>query len=279
VLEEELELAVDGGVLRGHRAGSGAPALLLHGGAAVPGYLRECAAMLDRLFSTIRYTQRGTPPSDVGPPYSIEAHVADAVAVLDAFELDQAWAIGDSWGGHLALHIAVAYPKRLLGVLLIDPLGADPAILADQDANLRRGLTQEQRARVDEVEAQRRIGEATEAELVERFAILWPQFFTAREPAIPAPARVGVESSIGTNRSIAEHFRRESLARGLPAVRLPALFVHGADDPLPPRSTTHTAALLPGALVEIIPKCAHFPCLERPYAFRAAVERLLAQSV
>jgi pimeloyl-ACP methyl ester carboxylesterase len=278
VHEEELELAVDGGVLRGHRGGSGAPALLLHGGAAVPDYLRECAAMLDGLFSTIRYTQRGTPPSEAGPPYSIEAHMADALAVLDAFALDQAWAIGHSWGGHLALHIAVAYPERLHGLLLIDPLGADPGIFADQDANLRRELTEEQRARVDEVEAQRRAGEVTEAELVERFAILWTQFFAEQEPAIPAPARVGVEASIGTNTSIAEHFRRATLARGLPAVRLPALFVHGEDDPLPPRSTTNTAALIPGALVETIPNCGHFPWLERPDAFRAAVERLLARS-
>jgi len=34
VREEPLELPVAGGALRGHRAGTGRPALLLHGGAA-----------------------------------------------------------------------------------------------------------------------------------------------------------------------------------------------------------------------------------------------------
>ena len=145
--EERFDVTVDGVVLRGHRGGSGAPALLLHGGAAVPDYLGECAKLLDGLFSTIRYTQRGTPPSDEGPPYSVERHVADALAVLDAFELERAWAIGHSWGGHLALHLLVAHPERLLGVLCIDPLGADPTIFGEYEANLARGLTEEQIAR------------------------------------------------------------------------------------------------------------------------------------
>jgi len=55
------------------------------------------------------------------------------------------------------------------------------------------------------------------------------------------------------------------------------LFVHGEDDPLPVRSTTSTAELIPGTLVEIIPDCGHFPWVERPAAFRAAVERLLSR--
>ena len=150
--EEAFEVAIDGGVLRGHRGGTGASALLLHGGAAVPDYMAECAAALDGLFATIRYTQRGTPPSEAGPPFTIESHAADAVAVLDALGIDRAWAIGHSWGGHLALHLAHLHEERLLGLLLIDPLGADPTVFVELDANLRRGLSDEERARVDEIE-------------------------------------------------------------------------------------------------------------------------------
>src|SRR5262245_27702234 len=116
------------GVLRGHRSGSGRPALLLHGGAAVPDYLSDCAEALDGLFETIRYTQRGTPPSAGGPPYTVEAHVADAVRVLDHSGLERAWVVGHSWGGHLALHLAIAHPQRVAGLVLISTLGADPSI-------------------------------------------------------------------------------------------------------------------------------------------------------
>lgn len=274
--EEAFEVAVDGGVLRGHRGGTGAPALLLHGGAAVPDYMGECAVALDGLFATIRYTQRGTPPSGGGPPFTIESHATDAVAVLDALEIERAWAIGHSWGGHLALHLGHLHEDRLLGLLLIDPLGADPTVFGELDANLRRGMTDQERARVDEIEARRREGAVSEADLVERFRLVWPQYFARREKAIPPPARVGVQASIETNRSIAAHYAAETLVFGLPGLSLPARFVHGADDPMPLTATERTAALLEDARVETIPDAGHFPWLEQPDVFRAAVERVLA---
>ena len=65
-----FEVEIPGGALRGDHSGEGAPALLLHGGAAVEDYLGELAAELEGLFSTFRYTQRGTPPSTGGPPFT-----------------------------------------------------------------------------------------------------------------------------------------------------------------------------------------------------------------
>jgi pimeloyl-ACP methyl ester carboxylesterase len=274
--EEPFEVPVAGGVLRGHRGGDGRPALLLHGGAAIPDYTGDCAAALDGLFATIRYTQRGTPPSEAGPPYSVESHMADALAVLDAFGLERAWAVGHSWGGQLALHLLVAHPDRLLGVLCIDPLGADPSVFEDFGAAIAPKMTDEQIARNAEIEERRRRGEVTEADLIARFAAVWPHYFADGQALLPVPEHVGVQSSIGTNRSLSEHFEQRTLADGLPGARLPALFVHGEADPMPVRSSTETAALIPDARVETIPGCGHFPWLERPQAFRAAVKRLLA---
>jgi pimeloyl-ACP methyl ester carboxylesterase len=195
--------------------------------------------------------------------------------VLDAAGVDRGWAIGHSWGGHLALHLALAHPDRVAGLILIAPLGADPGVFPELDANLRRGLDDAQVARVDEIEQRRRDGVVSEAELVERFGILWPQFFHVRERVGAVPARAGVRASIETNTSIAEHYGRETLLRGVPSLTLRTLFVHGEQDALPPRSTIATADLIEGARVEVIPECGHFPWLERPAEFRAAVERLL----
>jgi len=50
---------------------------------------------------------------------------------------------------------------------------------------------------------------------------------------------------------------------------------HMDQDPLPLRSATETAALIPGAVVEAVPDCGHYPWLEQPQAFRAAVDRLM----
>ena len=274
--EEPLQIARADGLLHGHRGGDGPPALLLHGGPAVPDYMAGCAAELDGVFSTIRYTQRGTPPSTVGPPYSIESHMADALAVLDAQSVTRAWAIGHSWGGHLALHLLAAHPERLLGVICIGTLGAHGEIFGEFGANLRRGLTPAQVSRLDEIEALRRSGAATEPDLIERFDLIWPRFFADPAAATPHPAlHVGVQCSADTNASLGSHFERGTLAAQLPGARLPALFVHGLLDPLPVRSSTTTAALIPGAHVETIADCGHFPWLERPGELRRAVERFL----
>ena len=276
--DEPFEVALEGGVLRGQSGGDGPPALLLHGGAAVPDYLEPLAAELAPLLRTYRYTQRGTPPSSGGPPYSVEAHAGDALAVLDELGIERAWVVGHSWGGHLALHLAVARPERLLGLICIAPLGAFGDVFAEFDANLRRRLPPERVARLDEIETRRREGAVTEEELVERFAIVWPQFFADdRHPLSPSPVtHVGVAASIGVNRSLAGHFEQGTLVHGLPAVRLPALFVHGELDANPPRSSVETARLVPGARVELVPDCGHFPWLERPGAVARHVERFLA---
>jgi pimeloyl-ACP methyl ester carboxylesterase len=82
VREEPFEVHVGGGSLVGCAAADGAPALLLHGGPAISDHMGSCALELEGLFTTLRYTQRGVPPSTAGPPYSIESHVEDALAVL-----------------------------------------------------------------------------------------------------------------------------------------------------------------------------------------------------
>jgi len=85
-----------------------------------------------------------------------------------------------------------------------------------------------------------------------------------------------MESSIGTNASIAEHFARGTLVEKLPTVSVPVLFVHGELDPLPPESSFETAALIPGARVKVVPGCGHFPWWERPGEIRRLVGEFLA---
>ena len=140
--EQPFEVPAGDGVLAGHRGGDGPPALVLHGGPGVPDYTEGLAAELGGFLSTIRYTQRGALPSTVGAPYTIESHAADALAVLDRLGIERAWAVGHSWGGHLALHLAVSEPERLLGVIAVDPLGAYGGEMFEEvGENLRRSMT------------------------------------------------------------------------------------------------------------------------------------------
>ena len=275
--ETAFELPVAGGEIVGHRGGSGAPALVLHGGPGLPDYMAGCAAELAGLFSTIRYAQRGVPPTTVGPPYSVDTHVADAVAVLDGLGIERAWATGHSWGGHLALHLAVAHPERVEGVVCVCPLGASLEVLVEFKENLLRPLPPERRAWLAEVEAREDAGTATKEESLASFEAIWPSYFADPAGAPPFPFDAFGDGNAETFASIGEHVERRTLEDGLPAVRVRTLFVHGARDPLPARASTDTAAVMPNAEVVLLGGCGHFPWLEQPGELRRVVAGFLGR--
>jgi pimeloyl-ACP methyl ester carboxylesterase len=271
MVEAPIRVAVSGGMLVGRRGGDGRPALLLHGGPGTSDYTDGCAAELHGLLHVARYTQRGVPPSTAGPPYTIESHVADAVAVLDALGFEKAWVLGHSWGAHLALHLLVTHPDRVAGAVCVSGLCALD-VFAEFEANLRARLPCEAAARADAIDALEKRGEATEADLLESFSLVWPAYFARPDAAPPFPIeRMGVRCSAETNESIAHHLHEGTLGALLPQVVVPVLFVHGVEDPLPARGSTETAALIPGARVELVERCGHFPWLERPGVLREAV--------
>jgi proline iminopeptidase len=99
------------GPIAGSVSGTGRDLLVLHGGPGMSDYM----AAADGEFGgwrTIRYQQRGLRPSAVDGPFSAPRHVADAIAVLDALQVERAVVLGHSWSGHLALQLALASPDR-----------------------------------------------------------------------------------------------------------------------------------------------------------------------
>lgn len=270
----EFQAPVPGGGITGWRTGTGAPVLVLHGGPGLSDYTESLVAELGDGFQAIRYQQRGLSPSVASGPFDVDRHVADAVAVLDAAGAGRAYVLGHSWGGHLAMHLAVQHPGRLLGLVAVDPLGAVPdGGAGDLDRNLSERTAPEQAARARELDERAMAGAGSAEDALEGLAIVWPGYFSAPEKAPPMPPmRISVECYAQTFASIGDHFERRTLERSLPALRVPAVFVLGADSPIPPAHGTASAALIPGARSRVEPDCGHFPWLERPGSVRAALE-------
>jgi proline iminopeptidase len=275
--ETPFEIEIGDGKLYGHFGGRGIPALLLHGGPGLPDFTQGAAEELGGLFTTVRYTQRGTLPSTVGGPYTVETHMSDALAILDMFDQERAWVIGHSWGGQLALHLTVAHPERLYGVVCIDAPGASPKVMPEYVEGLLGKLTPEDRARVEAVEERSQAGETTEDEEIEQLRILWPAMFADPDAAPPFPyAHIGLEAYRETSASMKEHWKKRTLRKGLPDVAMPVLFVHGIQDPLPLKASVSTAKLIPGARVARIPNCGHFPWIEQPGFLNRSIRGLIA---
>ena len=273
--DSAFTVRVEGGEIGGWDAGDGPAALILHGGPGLSDYTEGLAAELSGIFRSIRYQQRGLEPTAVSGAATIENHVADAVAVLDGLGVEQAWVVGHSWGGHLAMHLAVAEPERLLGALVIDPLGAvADGGDAELGANLSSRLTPETAAHIEALDARLLEGKGTAADGAEMMRLVWPYYFADPVNAPPMPdMAMNHDVYSQTWASIRHHFEHETLVRGLPQSDLRFLFIHGRDSPIPWQRCRESAELVRDAQLEVIDDCGHFAWLEQPGSIAAVVGR------
>lgn len=112
-----------------HRYGdpSGEPLVALHG---VTGHGARWRRTAERHLAD-RYTLapdlRGHGCSPHLPPWGVEQHVEDVLAVLDAEGLETIDLVGHSYGGMIAVHLARTAPDRVRRLVLLDPaIGLDP---------------------------------------------------------------------------------------------------------------------------------------------------------
>jgi pimeloyl-ACP methyl ester carboxylesterase len=259
---------------------AGPVAVLLHGGPGMSAtYLDPLTDMLADVFSTVGYQQRGLPPTTIREPYTVEANIADTVAVIDEVAGERAWIVGHSWGGHLALHLLAACPQRLQGAIILDPLGAYLEVFEEFGERMTAPLSDAQRARAEEIDAKEERGEATPEESREAFTLVWPSYFADPATAPPPPdLTFDVATFAGTIASVREHEQAGTLTRRLPDVpsSLPVLFVHGGRSPMPVRTTTMTAELIPHARVVILPDAGHMLWHEDPAGTHDAIAQFVA---
>ena len=266
----------DAGPIAGHASGAGAPLLLLHGGPALTDYMEILGPEVTE-WRAIRYQQRSLSPSATGGPFTVERHVADAVAVLDALGVGQAIVAGHSWGGHLALHLAIAHPDRVAGLLIIDPLGAvGDGGVSELGQEMVHRLLPGAVTRYQELAGRMSGPDVSDSDMLASLILLWPGYFAQPEtaPAIPAGMRASIAGYAGTFASVAAHLADGSLARGLREVRVPALFLLGAQSPMPVSQGQQTAALVPESEVVIVPAAGHLPWHEQPGCVAGALARI-----
>jgi pimeloyl-ACP methyl ester carboxylesterase len=267
----------DGPLIGGRRAGSGPPVLLLHGG---PGlgfdYLRDLADELAEENDVAWYQQRGQEPSAAQGPYTVAADVGDARRVLDTLDWHQAYVVGHSWGGHLALHVAQAMPEQLLGVLAVDPLGSiGDGRWPEFDEEIFRRTPEAVRARARELDELSMAGAVDDELALEGMRLVWPAYFADPEHAPPMPdLRIAGARSAEMVASIFEEL--PALESGLPGIRVPVGFVHGSRSPMPLGASTDGAERIPGAWVEVVEGAGHFVWVEAPGAVRDSLRRLTA---
>jgi pimeloyl-ACP methyl ester carboxylesterase len=258
------ETSFTAGSIGGWETGAGPAVLFLHGGPGMNDYGRMLGAETAGC-RLICYQQRGLAPSVTEGPFTLEQHVADAVTVLDSRGVQRAVVLGHSFGGHLALHLAVTHPDRVAALVLVDGLGViGDGGSADVGAVLAARLLPEAAQRLQQMTAGLGGSEPTDDFASEQLRLVWPGYFAdPRTAPPPGDLRVSVAAHTGTVASVSAHLA-DGFAGRLAAISVPVISVLGESSPMPVSQGQQTAALIPGAEVRVIAGAGHLPWHERP---------------
>ncbi len=258
--------------------GQGPTVLVCHGGPGISSrYLHDplARALGDRT-RLVFVDQRGSGRSsgvEVPDTLTMASLVADHCALTSTLGITRPIVLGHSFGGLLALHVALARPGALAGLVLVD---SDPASRREwrlHETRVRERLAEDERAEMAALtEAP---GWHADPERLARYLDIHLGtyvFDRARTPDVGIEIDDRTVRALGvTGPRIREDLGDWDLTGRLGEVDCPTLVVHGRESIFPVATAETLANGIPGATLSVIDACGHFPFLEAPDAFRDAV--------
>jgi pimeloyl-ACP methyl ester carboxylesterase len=189
-----------------------------------------------------------------------EKNAQEVCRMMDQQGISKAVVAGHSMGGAVALMMALEHPDRLQGLVLV-ATGA------------------RMKMRPDFLEEARKTAEAYGAEVPSVTHIIPVEQMV--HPAIPAEVvqwlkdRIGKASAQATYADFQANNNFDVMNR-LGEIRVPTLVIGGSEDRMAPRKFTEFLAKgIPGARLEILDPCCHYPQVEQEDAFNRALDSFL----
>ena len=193
------QAALNGVQLYYEERGSGMPILGIHGAGSSALFWEDAAEKLAELGRAVIYDRRGCTRSEGPDQYevtSVAEHTEDALTLLTALGARPAIVVGRSYGGTIALDLAIRHPDVVLGLALLEagPIG----LSREYDA-----WFEELRQSVEETAAERGVDAVGETLLRSVFGA-WEELpgtfrevFTANGQALLAEVRGAETTDLG----------------------------------------------------------------------------------
>ncbi len=210
---------------------------------------------------------RGYPPSDV--PADIAAYgqdfaTADAVALLDHLEIQQAYVIGLSMGAYTGLKLALQHPDRLLA--LVAASGGAGSFPPTREVFIADSIAMAEAMIADgKIPAEAFANGPTRIQLKRKDAGRWQEFrdYLAEHPALGSGNTL---RRVQAARPSLYDFEAE-----LAGVDVPVLLMVGDEDDPCLDTNLYLKRTMPTAGLAVVPKSGHLLNLEDPAGFNATV--------
>ena len=124
-LEKMLSIEVNAARLTSLEAGSGDPLVFVHGSLEDLRIWRRQVELFSPHYRVIAYSRRyhhpNAAPGDGDPAYTAGLHAADLAGLIEALSLGPAHLVCSSFGGCVALALAVRRPELVRSLVLAEP--------------------------------------------------------------------------------------------------------------------------------------------------------------
>jgi 2-hydroxymuconate-semialdehyde hydrolase len=254
-----------------HDVGQGSPILMIHGsgpGVSAWANWRLNMPVLAQQARVIAPDMVGFGFSDrpAGQRYSMDNWVAQAVGVLDALDVERADVVGNSFGGALALALAIRHPQRVRRLVLMGSVGVPFPITKGLDAvwGYEPSLAT-MRALLDVFAHDPKLATDELAQL--RYeASIRPGFHESFSAMFPAPRQRWVDAMCSAEADI----------RALPHE---TLVLHGREDRVIPVANSLTLGdWIPNSQLHVFGHCGHWTQIEHAARFNRLVGDFFAEA-
>lgn len=187
----------------------------------------------------------------VRAPYTLRDMADDAVALLDALNIERAHVVGASMGGMIAQLIAALHGERVLSLVSLMSSSGAPWLPSGKLQLLLRMVTKPPSTEKD----------VLLAHYMKTMRMMGSPGFPMSREEMRARTLRWIERAYhpaGTARQMLAILATGSRVKYLRRIQVPSLVIHGKADPLVPASHgKHTARCIPGAKLELIPGMGH----------------------
>lgn len=253
-----------------HDLGEGEVVLFIHGsGPGVSAYANWRLSMpqLAKNFRVIAPDMVGFGYSDrpEGMNYSMDIWVQQAIDLMDSLKIEKFNIVGNSFGGALAINLAIKYPQRLEKIVLMGAMGIDFELTAGLDQAWGYTPSLKNMKALLDTFAYSRVLVTDELAQMRYDASIRPGFQESFSSMFPDPRQSSVSAMSSSESDISK-------------IDKDVLIIHGRDDKVIPfENSTRLHSLIPSSQLHGFGECGHWSQIEHKDRFNKLLEDFLME--